>query len=306
MRMDPVGTLLFLPGTVCLILALQWGGSMYPWNNVRIIALFVVSGVLLIAFVGVQIWRQEDATIPPRIIKQRSIACGVMFATCLGGGLISMLYCLPIWFQSIKGTSAVQSGIDTIPLVLSLVVGAILSGGVIQKTGYYVPWMFVSAVLMAIGAGLTTTFELHTGQSAWIGYQVLFGLGLGVGMQQPSLAAQTVLSQEDVPLGISLMFFAQSLGGAVFVCVGQSLFVNGLTDGLKNIPGVDVQGIVEAGAAEISRVVSKADMHDVLVVYNEALRKAFLVTTIVVSVIAVPSLGMEWKSIKSKKETTEL
>lgn len=303
--MDPLGSLLFLPAIICLILALQWGGATYPWNDGRVIALFVVSGVLLIAFISVQLWRQEDATIPPRIIKQRSVAFGVIYATFIGGGLISMLYTLPIWFQAVKGTSAVQSGIDTIPLVLSLVVGAIISGGIIQKTGYYVPFMFVSAILMSTGSGLTTTFELNTGHPAWIGYQVLFGLGLGAGMQQPSLAAQTVLSQEDVSIGISLMFFAQSLGGAAFICIGQSLFVNGLADGLTSIPGIDMQTIVRAGATELARVVPQGKMHDVLEVYNDSLRKAFLVVVVVTCLMVLPALGMEWKSIKNKKEESE-
>lgn len=298
--MDPIGTALFLPGIVCFILALQWGGATYPWNDGRVIALFVVAGVLLIAFFGVQIWRQEDATTPPRIVKQRSVACGIVYAMCIGGGLISMLYTLPIWFQAVKGTSAIKSGIDTIPLVLSLVVGAILSGAIITRTGYYVPWMYVSAILMSVGAGMTTTFQLNTGSSAWIGYQVLFGLGLGMGMQQPSMAAQTVLAQKDVSIGISLTFFAQSLGGAIFVCVGQSLFVNYLKGGLADIPGVDVQAIVEAGATELHRVVSETHLDDVLVVYNGALRKAFIVVVAVSCLMVLPALGMEWKNIKSK------
>ncbi|KPM37381.1 putative HC-toxin efflux carrier TOXA [Neonectria ditissima] len=301
-RMDPIGTALFLPGIVCFILALQWGGATYPWNDARVIALFVLAGVLLLAFVGVQIWRQEDATIPPRIIAQRSVACGVVYAMCIGGGMISLIYNLPIWFQAVKGTSAVQSGIDTIPLVLSLVVGAILSGAIITRTGYYVPWMYVATVLTSVGSGLMTTFELNTGHSAWIGYQVLFGLGLGTGMQQASLAAQTVLSQTDVSIGISLMFFAQSLGGAIFMCIGQSIFVNNLSEGLKEIEGIDMEAIIEAGATTLNQLVSAERLHSVLVVYNDALQKTFFVVVAVSCLMVLPALGMEWRSIKNKKQ----
>ena len=143
----------------------------------------MVADVLIIGFIAVQIWRQEDATIPPRIIIQRSIALGMVYALCVGGGLVSMLYSLPIWFQAVTGTTAVQSGIDTIAMVLALVVGAIVSGGIITATGYYVPWMFVSTILMSTGSGLTTTFNVFTEQATWIGYQVLFSLGLGTGLQ---------------------------------------------------------------------------------------------------------------------------
>ncbi|KAM6523499.1 hypothetical protein FSOLCH5_004116 [Fusarium solani] len=304
-RMDPIGTVLFLPGIVCLILALQWGGASYPWSDGRIIALFVVAGVLLLAFIGVQIWRQEDATTPPRIISQRSVACGIGYAMCIGGGMISLLYTLPIWFQAIKGTSAIQSGIDTIPLVLSLVVGAIMSGAIITRTGYYVPWMFVATILTSVGSGLMTTFKTNTGHSAWIGYQVLFGLGLGTGMQQPSMAAQTVLSQSDVSIGISLMFFSQSLGGAVFICIGQSIFVNYLSDGLEAVSGINTQAILEAGATALSDLVPASKLHEVLVVYNDALQKAFIVVVAVSAFMVVPALGMEWRTVKNKQQGGE-
>ena len=32
-QFDPIGTLVFIPAIICLLLALQWGGSKYPWSN---------------------------------------------------------------------------------------------------------------------------------------------------------------------------------------------------------------------------------------------------------------------------------
>ena len=32
-QFDPFGTMVFIPAIVCLLLALQWGGSKYPWGN---------------------------------------------------------------------------------------------------------------------------------------------------------------------------------------------------------------------------------------------------------------------------------
>jgi hypothetical protein len=293
--------MLFLPGVICFILALQWGGTIYHWNNGRIIVLFALTGVLIIAFALVQIWRQEDATVPPRIIKQRSIALGMIFSVCIGGALISMLYSLPLWFQAVKGTTAIQSGIDVIPMVLALVIGAIISGGIITRTGYYVPFMFVSTILMSTGSGLITTFDVSTGHSKWIGYQVLFGFGLGAGMQQANLAAQTVLEKKYVPMGISLMFFAQSLGSAVFVCVGQSLFTNYLASTLPLISGIDPVAILAAGATDLAKFVSTDKIREVLVIYNDALVRALTVALAVSCSMVLPSLGMEWRSVKKAK-----
>lgn len=297
-RLDPLGTLMFLPGIVCLLLALQWGGSTYPWNNGRVIALFVLAGVLIIAFIAIQMWQQENATVPPRIFKKRTIFSGALYSLCLGGAMISLLYDIPIWFQAVKGVSAVHSGIDTLPMVLALVIGAILSGFIITLTGWYNPWMFAATALMSIGAGLVTTWRVDTGHAKWIGYQVIFGLGLGTGMQQSSLAAQAILDKNDVSTGVSVMFFAQNLGGAIFICVGQSIFANDLISKLSAIIGANSGAVLRAGATEVRSFVSPEKLAPVLLIYNSALVKAFTVTLAVACFSFLPALGLEWKNVK--------
>lgn len=91
-HMDLPGTAVFLPGVVCLLLALQWGGSKYPWNSGRIIALLVLAVVLLITFVALQIIRGDKATVPPRVFKNRSIFGSAFFAFCIGGAFFVVLF----------------------------------------------------------------------------------------------------------------------------------------------------------------------------------------------------------------------
>lgn len=89
---DLEGTVLFIPGIISLLLALQWGGSRYPWNNARIIALFVVFGVLIAGFLAVQVWKKERATVPPRIFMNRTVWSCAVFAACLGAAFFVMVY----------------------------------------------------------------------------------------------------------------------------------------------------------------------------------------------------------------------
>jgi hypothetical protein len=91
-HMDLPGAAVFLPGVVCLLLALQWGGSKYDWSNGRIIALLVLAGILLITFVVLQIIRGEKATVPPRIFKNRSIFGSAFYAFCIGGAFFVVLF----------------------------------------------------------------------------------------------------------------------------------------------------------------------------------------------------------------------
>ena len=89
---DLEGTICFMPGVISLLLALQWGGSKYPWHNGRIIALLVVFGVLMIAFVAIQFWKQDRATVPPRILANRTMVGAVAFAVCLGSSFFLLMY----------------------------------------------------------------------------------------------------------------------------------------------------------------------------------------------------------------------
>jgi hypothetical protein len=91
-QFDPFGTVIFIPAIISLLLALQWGGSKYPWSDGRIIALFVLFGVLISIFIGIQIWKQEMATVPPRIFKQRSIFTATWFSFALGSSFFILVY----------------------------------------------------------------------------------------------------------------------------------------------------------------------------------------------------------------------
>ena len=299
-QLDPLGTICFLPGICCILLALQWGGNKYAWNDGRIIALFIIGGVLIITFVGLQIWLQDGATVPPRIIKQRSIAAGFCFSLCIGASLIVSVLYLAIYFQAVKGTSAVQSGIDTIPLLLATSLGAAVGGATVSRIGYYAPFMIAGPPIMAAGAGLLTSFRPDTPQGRWIGYQIVFGFGTGICMQQSSVAAQTILSRKDIAIGSALMMFAQQLSGAVFVPIAQSIFQNRLVDTLAGMPGIDASRIGSAGATELKGVVPPAQLEGVLAAFNHALIATFYVVTAACCIAIFPALAMEWRSVKGK------
>jgi len=91
-ELDIPGTMFFLPGVVCGLLALQWGGIKYEWSDRRVIALFVCCGVLILFFCVVQWWRQEKATIPPRLIKNRNMWGSAWYAFCIGGCFFIYVY----------------------------------------------------------------------------------------------------------------------------------------------------------------------------------------------------------------------
>ena len=300
-RLDIPGTLVFLPSIVCLLLALQWGGQQYSWHDGRIIALLTVFAVLFVAFVAIQIWRQEAATVPPRILKQRTIAAGTFYSFCLGSSFFLIVYYLSVWFQAIKGDSAIRSGLSTLPFILSLVVASILSGVLVSRIGYYNPSLLASIVLAPIGAGLFTMFTPSTTHPFWIGVQVLYGFGVGLGLQQTNVAAQTVLDKKDAPTGISVVFFGQGLGGTVSVAVGQNLLDQKLISGISKIANIRPESVVDAGATNLRNVFSAQQLPLVLKAYNNALVTVFYVALGFSCASIFGALAVEWKSVKKAK-----
>ncbi|MDI1493351.1 MAG: MFS sugar transporter [Ramalina farinacea] len=307
-QFDPIGTVLFIPCIICLLLALQWGGSKYAWSDAKIIALFVVFGILALAFGADQVWQQDNATVPPRILRKRSILAASWFAACLGGAFFVLIYYVPIWFQAIKGTTATESGIRNLPMILSLVLASIVSGGSITALGYYTPFVYVSTVLMSIGAGLISTWKVNTGSGMWIGYQIIFGLGIGCGMQQPLIAAQTVLSLKDVPIGTSIINFSLTLGGALFISVGQNVFTNRLLSNLaSSVPDVSSSLVLETGATSLKGAIQRMNpgsVNGVLTAYNGALAQTYYVSVAMACLSAFGAAALEWKSVKGKKLET--
>ncbi|KAJ6603601.1 major facilitator superfamily transporter [Mycena vulgaris] len=298
---DPWGTLVFVPAIVCLLLALQWGGSKYPWTSARIIALLCVFGVLFSIFIGIQAWNQDRATVPPRILKQRSIWSSVVYSFAISAAFYILTFYLPIWFQAVRGLSAVHSGIDNLPLILSFVVAAIFAGGLITKIGYYSPFMIASSVLTAIGTGLISTLKINSSHKKWMPFEIICGLGVGLGMQQPMLAVQNVLVLQDVPIGTSIIKFSQTLGGALFISIAQNVFANKLVSGLvENVPGVSPKLVLSAGATSLKDAVAPEFLAGVLEAYNQALVAAFYVAIAMSCLSLVGAVAMEWRSIKGK------
>lgn len=299
-QLDPIGNLIFFPGVVCLILALQWGGAQYSWKNARIIVLLVFCGILCLTFIGIQIWKKESAMVPPRLVKQRSIGASMWYNFFNGAGMMVMMYYLPIWFQAIKGASALNSGIMLLPMILSAVVASLSSGFMVAKLGYYTPFFILSSIITTIGAGLFTTFTPTTGHSKWIGYQVLYGIGLGLGMQQPLNVVQTVLGRSDIATGSALVMFVRFLGPAIFLPVAQNIFINQLISKLTNIPGISPKAVMDAGATDIKNLATGDDLDRLISDYNDSIVRVFYIVVATCGATIFGSVLVEWRSLKGR------
>ena len=290
-----------MPAIVCLLLTLQWGGTTYPWSDGHIVALLVVFGVLSALWIANQYYQKDNATVKGSIIRNRNIYSGMWLTTMIGSSMLTMAYWLPTWFQAIKQATASHAGIMFIPTMLAIVVATISTGIITRKVGYYTPFTYASTVCMAVGAGLFQLFTPHTEHPKWIGVQVLYGYGVGLGIQQGNLAAQTVLSKKDVNTGVALMFFGQTLGGAIFLSVAQNILDNKLSKSIASIPGVSPQLILNTGATAFQNLIPERYREQALQDYNDALVNVFVVALATGAASALGSALLPWRSIKGKQ-----
>ncbi|KAH6612261.1 major facilitator superfamily domain-containing protein [Chaetomium sp. MPI-SDFR-AT-0129] len=307
LQLDLIGTAVLVPGVVCLLLALQWGGQAYPWSNPRIIALLTISMALLIFYTLLQttILSPTQATIPRRLFSRRTIPSALWATFTINAGQIIIIYFLPIWFQAVLGVSPVDSGLRLLPVMLATVIGSILGGVLNSKLGYYTPLAIVGSCITAVGAGLLTTLQVDSGQAVWIGYQVVYGFGLGSSFQIPNLSVQAALPKGDVPLGMALMFFGGFVGSTVFVSVGENVLANQLVRRLEGFPGFEPRLVNEGGVTGVLEALPVRVRGEALVQYNEALRAVFQVGLIVTCLTILGTASLEWLSVKKPQEKTD-
>ncbi|KAJ5153224.1 uncharacterized protein N7482_009702 [Penicillium canariense] len=314
-ELDLIGATLLIPAIVCLVLALQWGGNAYSWGSSQIIGLFVGFGLLISLFAASQIYisRHENnatgkksgrATLPPSILKQRTIWSAGLYAFFFSGGFFLLVYYVPIYFQIVRGSSAMTAGLQVLPFMLATVVSSIVVGAMVTAFGYYTPFLIASTGVAAVGTGLITLYNVDISPGKWIGYQIVVGAGIGAGLQIPMTAVQTVLKPEDIPVGTAAVMFLQTLGGAVFIAVGQSVFQNGLQAGIRAYTSnVDPMAIISAGATETRHVLMTLGQLDqldgVIKAYVNGLRDTYRVSLALMVAAFVTSWFVEWKSVKN-------
>jgi MFS family permease len=119
---DIIGTITLTGGTVCLLLAISWGGNSFPWNSSHVIGCFIGGFALLQAFA---IWEHyaKDPLMPPVFFRNRAIVAILFAEFFYGANLLGMMYYVPQFFQLVYGDSATMSGVALLPMMLGLQIG---------------------------------------------------------------------------------------------------------------------------------------------------------------------------------------
>ncbi|KAH8900467.1 efflux pump antibiotic resistance protein [Thozetella sp. PMI_491] len=275
-QMDPVGAALVMAIIISFILALEYGGQSMSWNSSTVIGLLVGFGVMSLVFVAWEAFMGERAMVVPRLIKKREVLVGGPFQFFFAGSYFLVVYYLPIYFQSVHGSSPVDSGVLNLPLVLAVAVASVLTGGIISKTGLASPCGIGGAALATLASGLFYTFDIDTSLGRRIGYQLLFGLAAGFGFQVTMIMAQGKAKPEDISSVTAIIFLFQNLGGSFTMAAAQSAFVNTLISDLASTaPGINPAEVIATGASQIRAVFPPDQVTGIVLAYMGGLKVVF-------------------------------
>ncbi|CAI7619560.1 unnamed protein product [Penicillium glandicola] len=276
-HVDLLSVVIIIASFVCYLLAMQWGGVSKSWDSADVIGTIVGWIVLLVVFAALQWFQGEYALIVPRLVQNKVIAVCAAFNALLAGAYFIIVYYMPIYFQTIGSSSALRSGIQSLPLILSASVFSLTGGVVLAAFGHFQYHLIIGSTLLTIGCGLLYTLQITLSTGAYVGYQLLAGVGVGIAMQVPVVAAQGLVEMKDISSVTSILLFFQTMGGAYFISAGESAFTNRMISTISKIaPDLNSAKVVSVGATEIHKIYSGPALTAVLEAYMSGFRTAWI------------------------------
>ena len=160
---DVVGTILSIGAIITLIMAINFGGALYPWNSGPTIALFVVSAVLFILFgiqQGMTIFTSLGSRIfPYQFLRNLNAVFLFICASAVNTAGFIPIYYVPLYFQFSRGDDAIKAAVRLLPLIVVLSAAILANGHLMSRLSYFQPWYIFGSVLTLIGGVLFCKFQ---------------------------------------------------------------------------------------------------------------------------------------------------
>jgi EmrB/QacA subfamily drug resistance transporter len=207
------------PGALALVLCLvpllviAEQGRTWGWGSGRAMVCYALGIVGLTLFILAERSYRDDALLPLRLFRNRSFAITSSSSFITGSGMFGSIVLLPLYLQVVKGSSPTVAGLQTLPLVLGILGGAMGSGVVISRTSRYKMFPVVGSAMMAAGLVLFSFVGADTPLWRTMIVMAFFGIGLGFNMQPIILAAQNAVDPSEMGVATSSVTFFRQMGG---------------------------------------------------------------------------------------------
>jgi len=216
-RIDWWGAAALTAGLVPLLLALNWGGSVYAWGSTTILGLLGSALLALTVFVARE-FRASEPILDVTLFADRGFSASMAVLFLSGVGMFGAIMFLPTFMQFVQGRSASSSGSLLMPMLIAMISSSIVTGQLIARTGRYKAFGLVGMAAAAVGMFLLSTLTPDTSHVMLAVYMVLVGLGIGSTMPLFTISLQSQFPTRMGEVTGALQFF-RSIGGTVGVAL---------------------------------------------------------------------------------------
>lgn len=299
-EIDFAGTILMLGAMVSGVFAINFGGVIYAWNSGRIIGLFCCSGVLFILF-GIQQGLTIFTTVERRIfavqfLKRRTMILMFIATACGSSAIFVPIYFIPLYFQFVRNSSAIEAGVHLLPFVCILVFFCIANGGIMSATGWYFPWFLGGGIFTVIGMSLLYTVTESSSDTTVYGYSVLAAVGSGSFVQAGFSVAQAKVGAALIPEAIGFVTLAQLLGATVSLAIGDSVFLNEANNNIAAILPTtsrsDINGAISGASTTLLSSLDPETRANVIHGIVTAMSKVYILGITAGAAVTVAALAM--------------
>ncbi|MFF0631237.1 MDR family MFS transporter [Nocardia sp. NPDC004151] len=240
-RVDYWGALALIVAMSPLLIVAQQGRE-WGWSSGRSVACYLIGALGVAAFVLIERALGDAALIPLRIFANRTFALGVVISFVVGAGMFGGILLLPQYLQADRGASPMLGGLQMIPMVLGMMIGSVLSGQLISRTGHYRIYTLLGAAMITLGLFLLHYLKADTAFWIVVLFMLCVGFGLGNLMQPLIVALQNALPPKDMGVSTASATFFRQIGGTL----GAAVFLSILFDRL----GTDIRAQLEASSTD--------------------------------------------------------
>ncbi len=216
-RIDYAGASLLTASMTLIILGSLEGGNAWAWNSLASILVFTVGGVLLVAFVLVEL-RAAEPVLPLGLFKRPLITTTTILGLGIGAGLIGLTAFIPTYLQVGTGASPLVAGLALATFTIGWPIAATTSGRLYLRFGFR-STAILGGVMVVIGTVVLAAFS-GTPSILLVAVTCFFiGAGFGYAAVPSLVAAQSSVQWAERGVVTGTNMFSRSLGQALGVAV---------------------------------------------------------------------------------------
>ncbi|MDO5682505.1 MAG: DHA2 family efflux MFS transporter permease subunit, partial [Propionibacteriaceae bacterium] len=249
-RIDYAGMVTLSVALVSILLATSFGGTTWAWASPQIIGLYAIGAVFTIAFIIIET-RAEEPVLPLRLFRSSIFTLSNLASFGVAMMMFGAIIYIPVYAQGVMGVNAAQSGLILMPLMLGMIVMGMVAGFIVTKTGRYKEVILGGAVLMIVGYILLFRLGYGSHPLELTGAMTVFGIGLGLAMQQYTLVVQNNARRQDLGVATSSIQFFRNVGSTVGIAIYGTVMTTSMPGAIARHlpPGAAQQaGHLDAGS----------------------------------------------------------